>query len=172
MSETVRVEAVERDSLVDWLDGQRKHVLGILEGLDDAELHRAMLPSGWSFVGMVQHLALDVEHYWFRCIIGGESLDFFGREPEDQRNFWDVGGDVDAKQVLSTYRDEIERSNAVIAASPLGQAPAQRDAWWGEWNVPDLRFVLLHVIAETACHAGHLDAARELFDGRQWLSLT
>jgi hypothetical protein len=74
--------------------------------------------------------------------------------------------------VLSTYRDEIERSNAVIAASPLGQAPAQRDAWWGEWNVPDLRFVLLHVIAETACHAGHLDAARELFDGRQWLSLT
>jgi hypothetical protein len=32
--------------------------------------------------------------------------------------------------------------------------------------------VLLHVITETACHAGHLDAARELIDGRQWIVLT
>jgi hypothetical protein len=171
MSEKVRDDALERASLVEWLDGQRQHVLGILEGPDSAALHRAMLPSGWSFVGMVQHLALDVEHYWFRCIIAGESLDFFGREPEDTKNSWDVPADVDAQQVLATYRAEIERSNAVIAATALDQPPAQRDAWWGEWDVPDLRFVLLHVIAETACHAGHLDAARELLDGRQWLSL-
>jgi len=73
--------------------------------------------------------------------------------------------------VLAAYRDEIERSNAVIASTPLDQAPVQRDPWWGEWDVPDLRFVLLHVITETACHAGHLDAARELIDGRQWLTL-
>jgi len=36
----------------------------------------------------------------------------------------------------------------------------------------DLREILLHVITETACHAGHLDAARELIDGKQWLVLT
>lgn len=35
-----------------------------------------------------------------------------------------------------------------------------------EWRLPDLRAVVLHVITETACHAGHLDAARELLDGR------
>ncbi len=171
MSEKVRDDTAERASLVEWLDGQRQHVLGILEGLEDAALHRAMLPSGWSFLGMVQHLALDVEHYWFRCIIGGESLDFFGREPEDTKNSWDVPADVDAQQVFATYRREIERANAVIVATALDQPPAQRDTWWGEWAVPDLRFVLLHVIAETACHAGHLDAARELLDGRQWISL-
>jgi hypothetical protein len=34
--------------------------------------------------------------------------------------------------------------------------------------VPDLRFIVLHLIEETACHAGHLDAARGLIDGRQW----
>jgi hypothetical protein len=162
---------VDRASLVDWLGGQREHVLGILEGLDDVHLRRAMLPSGWSLAGMVQHLAYEVEHYWFRCIIGGESLDFFGAEPDDRQDYWTLAADVDAHQVLAAYRDEIERSNAVIAATPLEQAPAQRDAWWGEWGVPDLRFVLLHVITETACHAGHLDAARELIDGRRWLSL-
>ena len=39
-------------------------------------------------------------------------------------------------------------------------------------HLDDLRHVLLHVIAETACHAGHLDALRELIDGRQWMVLT
>jgi hypothetical protein len=53
----------------------------------------------------------------------------------------------------------------------LEAPPRQRDPWWGDWEVPDLRFILLHVIAETACHAGHLDAGRELLDGRQWLVL-
>jgi hypothetical protein len=35
----------------------------------------------------------------------------------------------------------------------------------------DLRAIVLHVLTETACHAGHLDAARELLDGRLWLEL-
>ncbi|MCX5414452.1 DinB family protein [Streptomyces sp. NBC_00059] len=30
----------------------------------------------------------------------------------------------------------------------------------------------MHVITETACHAGHVDAARELLDGRRWMVLT
>jgi Protein of unknown function (DUF664) len=56
---------------------------------------------------------------------------------------------------------------------PLDNAPA----WWpedlfGSWRLNDLREILLHVIAETATHAGHLDAARELIDGRQWIVLT
>jgi hypothetical protein len=32
----------------------------------------------------------------------------------------------------------------------------------------DLHEIILHVMVETACHAGHLDAVRELLDGRQW----
>jgi hypothetical protein len=52
-------------------------------------------------------------------------------------------------------------------------APRQPDPHWQEWGIdfPDLRFIMLHVIKETACHAGHLDAARELIDGRQWIVL-
>ena len=103
---------VEKDVLRRFLEQQRKHVTGILDGLSD-------------------------EHYWFRCIMAGQ------------------------------------HSNAIIDATPLGAPPRLQDPWWGQWaaNVTDLRYVMLHVIAETACHAGHLDAAAELIDGRQWVVL-
>jgi len=66
-----------------------------------------------------------------------------------------------------------ERANAAIAATPLDMAPRQPDLRWGDWGsrFSDLRVVLLHVLKETACHPGHLDAVRELIDGRQWIVL-
>ena len=39
------------------------------------------------------------------------------------------------------------------------------------WRYADLRTVIVHVLIETATHAGHLDAARELIDGRQYIVL-
>jgi hypothetical protein len=161
----------ETQRLLDCLEQQRNHVVGIVEGLSEEQLRRPILPSGWSVLGMVKHLALDDEHYWFRCIVGGESLDFFPDRSDNDRGAWDVAPGESSEHVFDVYRDEIARSNAVIAITPLHAAPRQRDPWWGNWDVPDLRFIMLHVIAETACHAGHLDAARELLDGRQWIVL-
>jgi hypothetical protein len=43
---------------------------------------------------------------------------------------------------------------------------------FGGWRLDDVREIVLHVIAETSCHAGHLDAVRELIDSRQWIVLT
>ena len=55
-------------------------------------------------------------------------------------------------------------------ATALDATPALwPDELWPTWKLQDLRAILLHVIAETACHAGHLDAVRELIDGRKWL---
>jgi hypothetical protein len=76
---------------------------------------------------------------------------------------------VPAEAVFDVYRQEIHRADAIIAATPLDAAPA----WWpddlfGDFRLHNLRQVMLHVITETACHAGHLDAARELIDGRRW----
>jgi Protein of unknown function (DUF664) len=56
----------ETQLLRDLLDEQSNHVLGILEGLTDEQLRRPVLPSGWHCLGMVKHLALADEHYWFR----------------------------------------------------------------------------------------------------------
>jgi hypothetical protein len=161
----------ETRRLLDSLERQRNHVVGILEGLSENQLRQPILPSGWSALGMVRHLALDDEHYWFRCIVAGETLDFFPERSDDDRSAWQVSPGETAEQVFDLYRDEVVRSNAVIAATPLDAPPRQRDRWWGDWEVPDFRFIILHVITETACHAGHLDAARELLDGRQWIVL-
>jgi Protein of unknown function (DUF664) len=165
------VEVATRAALVRSLDAQREHALGILEGLSVAQLKQPRLPSGWSCLGLINHLALDVERYWFTCVIGGEPFEATAAGDDDATRAWRVGPDADAEEILARYRSEIVASNQVIANAGLDDPPAQRDAWWGEWEVPDVRFVLLHVIAETACHAGHLDAARELTDGRLWISL-
>jgi uncharacterized damage-inducible protein DinB len=158
----------ETGTLLASLDRQRDHVLGILEGLSDEQLRRPVLPSGWNCLGMLKHLALSDEHYWFRCIVGGEPLDYF---PEGDLADWRVEPKESAEDVFELYRDQIRRANAVISATPLDHPPRQRDPWWGDWEVPDLRYIMLHVITETACHAGHLDAVRELLDGRQWIVL-
>jgi uncharacterized damage-inducible protein DinB len=160
----------ETELLRRFLDEQRNHVLGILEDLTEEQLRRPVLPSGWHCLGMVKHLALADEHYWFRSVVGGESFDFF---PEGENAEWRLDPGESAADVFALYRREIERADAVIAATPLDMAPRQPDPHWQEWGIdfPDLRFIMLHVIKETACHAGHLDAARELIDGRQWIVL-
>jgi uncharacterized damage-inducible protein DinB len=159
---------MESQALVSSLAGQRNHVLGILEGLSEEDLRRPILPSQWTCAGLVHHLTIDVERFWFRAVVAGEPM------PEDEPdNAWQVPADLTATAVLDAYRREIERADAIIAATSLDSAPA----WWpedlfGSWRLDNLREILLHVIVETACHAGHLDAARELIDGRQWIVLT
>ena len=72
---------------------------------------------------------------------------------------------------LDLYRSEIELANAIIASTPLDSPPINWPERWPNWRYEDLREIVLHVITETACHAGHLDAARELIDGKTWLVL-
>jgi uncharacterized damage-inducible protein DinB len=157
-------------ALLSWLNGQRRHVLGILDGLDADALRRPVLPSGWSCLGLVRHLALDVERFWFRAVVAGNA-DVIRDQAEDG-DAWQVPADSSAADVLDRYRRESDLADAVITATPAGAALA----WWphdlfGAPHLHSLRDVLLHVITETACHAGHLDAARELIDGHRWLVL-
>lgn len=156
----------ETELLRRFLDEQRHHVVGILDGLTEDQLRRPVLPSGWSCLGMVKHLALSDEHYWFRCVINGESEDYF---PQGKNADFQIGPDETAGDIFALYRDEIARADAIIAATPLDQPPRQPPAWAAD--LTDLRTVILWVIKETACHAGHLDAVRELTDGRQWIVL-
>lgn len=165
----VAATAAENTMLLSYLNAQRDHVLGILEGLDEDALRRPLLASGWSCLGLVQHLTIDIERFWFRGVVAGE------RAVTDDAadDVWSVRPDVPADAVFTAYRDEIDRANMIIAATDLHAAPA----WWpgdlfGDWRLDDLRDIVLHVITESACHAGHLDAARELIDGRTWLVLT
>ena len=60
----------EMEVLLGHLEAQRGHVLGILDGLSEEQLRRPVLPSGWHCLGLVKHLALADEHYWFRTALG------------------------------------------------------------------------------------------------------
>jgi len=160
----------EKESLQRRLGGQREHVLGILDGLSDEHLRRPVLPSGWSCLGMVQHLTLADEYYWFGCVVAGHAQDRLPTEPDRE---WVVGPELSAADVFHRYRDEAARSDAIIASTDLDAAPEWTDPRWKSWPVtfPDLRTIMLHVLVETSVHAGHLDAIRELIDGRQWIVL-
>lgn len=167
----------ELQALRNSLDGQRDHVLGILEGLSEQDLSRPVLPSGWSCLGLIRHLAFDDELFWFAGVFAGEPEVAHQLKAEAEPH-WQVPDGMTAAEVFGDYRAAIERANAVLDAAaehddPLGQEPA---AWpaeiWPTWRLPDLRHILLHVLTEVACHAGHLDAVRELIDGKLWLGDT
>lgn len=160
----------EVELLLDHLAAQRRHVLGILEGLDDEAMRRPVLPSGWSPVGLVQHLALDDERFWFQAVVGGDpdAIASVTGAPDDA---WQVSDDVPVAAVLERYRAEAARTDEIVRGTSLETAPAWWPDFFGGFRLHTVREVLLHVLTETATHAGHLDAARELIDGRTWLVL-
>jgi len=163
-------DSAERALLLGRLTGQRHHVISQLDGLTDDQLRRPVLPSGWSCLGLVRHLTLSDERYWFGVVVAGEPLDFW---PEGDNGDWRVDPTEPVEGVLQAYNSAIDRSDEIIAARRLDDAPAQPEDWWESAGLhfPDLRTVLVHVLVETATHAGHLDAVRELIDGRQYLVL-
>ena len=89
--------------------------------------------------------------------------------PEDS---WKTDPDVPVEQVFDLYREHIDRSNAIIEATPLDADPVWWPDFFPDFRLDNLREVILHVVTETAVHAGHLDATRELIDGRTWLVLS
>lgn len=166
----------ERELLLSRLAAQREHILTALDGLSDDQLRFPVLPSAWSCLGLVRHLTVSDERYWFDTVMGGAALDYWppeGDSPDDTLADWRVRDDEPADQVIAEYRRAIDRSDAVIGALELDAPPRITEAWWAKAGLrfPDLRSVIVHVIVETATHAGHLDAARELLDGRQHLVL-
>jgi hypothetical protein len=161
----------EFDLLLTALEEQRRHILSNLDGLDDSSLYRPVLPSGWTCLGLISHLTNDVERFWFRCVVAGEVEAI--EKTRSVANAWQVADGTPAAQVIDEYRDEIAKANEILRQS----SPDAALAWWpeelfGSWRLQTVRQVVLHVIVETATHAGQLDAVRELIDGKQRLVLT
>ena len=158
----------ERDRLRYFLDQQRNAVLAIVDGLDDRQLHTPALPSGWTPLGLVLHLA-GAEGMWFQWVVRGtrphvawdDGVDDPPHDPETPF----VTGHASAA-VVQHYRRQCEISNEVLGSTDL-DAPllGEHGLDWPDEPITDLRWVALHMLEETARHAGHLDTARELLDG-------
>lgn len=152
------------------LDDKRQHVLDVIVGLDDDQLRTAALPSGWTPLELVRHLTLGDERYWFSSIVGGGDLDWM---PTGPRADWIIDDTDTAASIINAYRMQIAASNAVLAGVDPDDPPQRKDPLWDTWgdDFASVRVIVLHMIIETATHAGHLDAAVELIDGRQHLVL-
>lgn len=159
-----------RELILRRINREREHVLRQIEGLSDVQLRRPVLPSGWSCLGLVRHLTVSDERYWFEVVMAGGSLDFW---PVGDNADWRVDADEPASTVIDDYRAAIANADTIIAGLRLDSPPARPEPWWSDAGLsfPDLRTVLVHHLVETATHAGQLDAVRELLDGKQYLVL-
>jgi uncharacterized damage-inducible protein DinB len=161
-------QSAEAALLVDYLQGQRRHLLEAMDGLDDEAMRRSVLPSGWSCVQLLHHLALDDERFWLRGVATGNPDAIAGISD----SAWVVPEDLSVSDVRALYRREAQLSDAALTEADFDSAPAWWPGFMGEQWMGTVREVVLHVMVETAAHAGHADAVRELIDGRQWRIVT
>ncbi len=155
--------ADERTQLVGWLDLQRAIVHMKCAGLADAEAQRPVLPASplMTVAGVVSHLRW-VENLWFEIVFLGQPAagpQFEGPEDADMM----VPG-VPLTQLLQEYERQCAVSNEIIAAHPLDEVGKHPDF---DAAAATLRWMIIHMVEETARHAGHLDAIRELLDGQK-----
>jgi hypothetical protein len=137
-----------------WLQHLRESAVYKLEGLAPEQLAWRPAPTANSLGVIVVHLGY-AERLWVRAIFAGERMDMGWRT----RMFeLPTGWDVD--QVVAFYRAETEAADAVLdTASSFDLASS------GDLRPTTLRWVVLHLIEETARHVGHMDITRELLDG-------
>ena len=150
-----RADSGELDTAMAFLSFARHCVLKKADGLSDGQLRRALVGSGTSILGLVQHLT-EAERYWFGHHLAGAAWD------ANQDSGMAVAADRAADDVLRDYRAAIEDSDRAIRA--VGD-PDGRFVVPVEGNRHTLRWVLAHMTSETARHAGHADILREQLDG-------
>jgi uncharacterized damage-inducible protein DinB len=148
----------EKESLKVSLDRHRDAVLWKLEGLGDDDLRRPMVPSGTSLLGLVKHLG-SVEYGWFCETFGRdtEPLPFDENDPDSDMR---ARPDETTEDVLAFYGRARAAADRVIDELDVEDTGT---AWFGE--TVTMRWVLIHMVEETARHAGHIDILRELIDG-------
>ncbi|WP_371405884.1 DinB family protein [Kribbella sp. NBC_00662] len=151
--------ADERTQLIGWLDLQRVLVRRKLEGLASADEHRSVFPTSplMTPAGLVSHLRWN-EHLWFRGVFLHEPGDNPGFQKEPKSADWRVDG-VPLARLLDEFDAQWADSNEITAAHALDDVGKDPEFQ------PSLRWILIHMVEETARHVGQLDTMRELLDG-------
>jgi uncharacterized damage-inducible protein DinB len=147
--------------LTGWLDWQRATVRLKCDGLSETDARRALLPSSplMTVAGVVSHLRW-VEYGWFEVsFLGGPDRGPSTHQARDAQ--WQVDG-TPLAVLLDAYDQQCARSREIVAAHDLDQLEAFAPAGL---ELVSLRWIVVHLIEETARHLGHLDALRELADG-------
>lgn len=137
--------------LVSYLDMYRDVIAWKVEDLDEQQARVRQTPTGFSLLNLVVHLT-GVEKSWFERTIAGNEID-----RDRDAEFGDV--DVTVAEAIRNYRAQCARSNEIVQGVDSLDDPCKGEPGYS------VRWVLLHLLEETARHAGHADINRELVDG-------
>ncbi|MFD2491668.1 DinB family protein [Amycolatopsis jiangsuensis] len=149
----------ERAQLTGFLDFLRASVLWKCSGLTDEQARRSHVPSELTTIaGLLGHLAL-VEDYWFSVVLDGQPDRWAEALERDRDAEFRVALETPIDRLLADYRAETDRSRAVVTARGFD------DTVQYQGDPLTVRWVVTHMIEETARHLGHFDLLRELTDG-------
>lgn len=146
----------ERQVLETFLDLYRDIVKRKLAGLTDEQIRRRLVSSQTTLGGLVKHLSV-VEREWFQVVLAGRPDDDLEQPPEDA---WTLGRGDTVESLLARYERACTTSRQVASNFSLDDCvphPRMRQV--------SLRWIFVHMIEESARHAGHADILREQTDG-------
>ena len=138
-----------------WLVHLRESAVFKLGDLDGDQLRWRPAPTANSLGIIVVHLGY-AERLWLRAIFAGEEMDMTWRS-----RMFELPDGWSTADVVSFYRAETASADAVLDAASSFDLPSR-----GPLRPTTLRWVVTHLIEETARHVGHMDITRELLDGR------
>jgi hypothetical protein len=156
------VRRSERETLEGSLDWCRAVVERKIAGLTREDATRVMTPTGMSALGALKHLGW-VERGWFRETFAGEEVETLDVDGDKSSQFA-IDADETVASVIGFYRSEVEESRRVCRAAPSLDALSAKEALLR--GQVTLRWTMVHMLEETARHAGHLDLLRECIDGQ------
>ncbi|GHC99961.1 hypothetical protein GCM10008096_02670 [Zhihengliuella salsuginis] len=153
------------EMLTRYLRDQRNALLWKLEGVGDYDSRRPMTGTGTNLLGLVKHVA-SMEIGYFGEVCGRPNaveMPWLGDSAEDNDDMY-ATADESREWVVGLYRTAWADTDAAIAE--LGLEAEAVVPWWGErTRRTNVRRLIVHMIAETARHAGHADIIREQIDG-------
>jgi hypothetical protein len=161
----------ELTMLCGYLDYQRATLVGKASGLDRAAMGKSLPPSSLTLAGIVKHLAL-VEDNWFGVVLAGRpDAAWYADVDWDADRDWEfrTAPDDEPADLLALYADACAQSRAIVAevAADRGlDAESVKTSQRLPGEHFTLRWILLHMIEETARHLGHADLLRENVDGQ------
>ena len=143
-----------------FLDRYRETILWKLDGLTTEQASARLVPSASTLLGIVKHLAY-VERGWFPIYFAGGPVNYPWPENEpDQDIDFRVSATDTIESVSALYEQEIARSREIVDGASLDDLSKEQDR-----GPRTLRWIMVHMIEETARHAGHADILREQIDG-------
>jgi uncharacterized damage-inducible protein DinB len=145
-----RLDTGERETLCALLQYQRESMVRKVDGVSDAEARRGFVGSGTTLLWLMQHMA-QAESTWIVQRFAGEDA-----TPDPT-----LDADDTVAAAIEAYRAMWVRVDAIVSAASLDD----RCRATGDDIPTNLRWVLMHLLEETARHAGHADILRELIDG-------